>query len=681
MSNKHHEDYYNDKYTNNGFVKDLPPAYNAVENTNVASEIPPKGAKETATEDDSISNVSAKETFSCGFATTFKELWAYRNTLIIILTPLVLLPIPIIINTEPSRAGYLLLWMATWWVTECVPIAVTSLLPVVILPLMGVMKPGQISINYMRETAMLFIGGLVVAIGIEKWNLHKRIAFRILLIVGSKPVWLMMGFMLVTWFLSMWISNTATTAMMLPVVSAVLDQLDPTKLDDEMDTEDEHESLEKNNHANNGSAGTEMKQLSASTTHSEVTLDHQQTEAEKAERAEQWKKEYQNLCKGMNICICYAANIGGTATLTGTTPNLIMQGSIGNLYEERGLKSPLSFATWMGFGLPGAAISVILCWLWLQIYFFGFKGSIFGLCCAKRTARGDRESEAVLKVLRREYEKLGPWSFAEVMILIHFVALALLWLLRDPQFIPGWASLFKEGYIKDSTPAVIITILLFIVPAKKPTFFCLRKPGERRGPVTALMDWETVEEKFPWGVLLLLGGGFALAESATVSGLSAWISEQLTGLKNLPPWAMVMIICFAVAMITQVTSNTAITTLMMPILSGLSINIGLHPMILMLSATIAASCAFMLPVATPPNAIVFAYGHVTVVDMVKAGFMMNCVCVLVITLGINTWGNAMFNLSVMPWNTTTPVANATMLYAPVSPIVDNQLWNQYIEQY
>ncbi|CAH1800553.1 unnamed protein product [Owenia fusiformis] len=678
MSNRRNtptEDYYNDKYINRGYNHDIPPDYDNVKTPNIPSKLPPI---EPVPDDDNISNFSAKEKFICSFGNTLRELWAFRNTLIIILTPLLLLPIPLVINTEPARAAYLLLWMAIWWITECVPIAVTSLLPVIILPFMGLMTPGQISINYMRDAAMLFIGGLVVAIGIEKWNLHKRIAFRILLIVGSKPVWLMMGFMLVTWFLSMWISNTATTAMMLPVVSAVLDQLDPAKVNLEKEEGEDADSREK--HHANGVPGTELRQISSSTTHSESVLVHDDTETEKA-KAIEWKEKYNHLCKGMNLCICYAANIGGTATLTGTTPNLIMQGFINSMYEKRGLKSPLSFATWMGFGLPGAAISVILCWLWLQFYFFGFKGSIFGLCFAKKTAGRDREGDAVKRVLRKEYEKLGPWTFAEVMILIHFVGLATLWLTRDPQFVPGWASLFRDGYIKDSTPAVLVTILLFIVPAKKPTFFCLRKHGERRGPVTALMDWETVHEKFPWGVLLLLGGGFALAEAAQVSKLSAWISEQLTGLKHLPPWAMVMIICFAVAMITQVTSNTAITTLMMPILSGLSLSVGVHPMYLMLSATIAASCAFMLPVATPPNAIVFAYGHVTVVDMVKAGFMMNCVCVLVITLGINTWGNAMFNLSVMPWNASTPVANATMLYAPVSPIVDNQLWNQYIEQY
>ncbi|CAH1798293.1 unnamed protein product, partial [Owenia fusiformis] len=633
------------------------------------------------------------------------ELWAFRQTFFIICTPLLLLPLPLAIPTQPAYCGYILLLMAIWWVSEALPISVTSLVPLFGLPLLGVVPAGQVCLNYMKNANVLFLGGITVAIAIERWNLHKRIAFRILLVSGSKPIWLMLGFMLVTWFLSMWISNTATTAMMIPVIQAVLDQLDPANTPDFQDvpetpqdgavlileptsptlneeksllgttTESDIDDISFSN--NKRKSALDYKDLEASMNNEALNdnntydLPYETEEATKGDRAEfevgvpeekcltQEEKDFINITKGMNICVCFAANIGGVATLTGTAPNLVLQEYVTGLYKAHDKDDPISFTGWMAFGLPFASIAIVLCWIWLQLFFFGIKQSVFGFCFRKKGVQmnDSRKEEAVKSVLRKEYEKLGPMSFAEWVVLTNFLILAALWLTRDPRFVPGWGTLFKKGFVTDSTVSILICVLLFICPSRRPTFFCCRRYGDTSpsGPVEPLLDWETVWHKFPWGVLILVGGGFALADGAKVSGLSAWISNLLVELGSLPPWLMVMVLSFAVSMMTQVTSNTAITTLMLPILADLAAKVGLHPLYIMIPATVAASCAFMLPVATPPNAIVYAYGKITVMDMIKAGSMTTIIGVLVITLSICTFGRAIFQTDVLPWPITTHI--------------------------
>ncbi|CAH1801301.1 unnamed protein product [Owenia fusiformis] len=625
----------------------------------------------------------------------FLELWRFKGSLVMVLTPLLLLPLPLVINTSEAKCAYVMILMAVYWITEVIPIAITSLLPMVLLPLMGVMESEDLAKNYMKDTQMLFVGGLIVAVAIEKSNLHRRIALGVLLLVGSKPQWLMLGFMLPTWFLSMWISNTATTAMMIPVVEAVLQQLTETRklkqkkisgetpltgpsprnsdvslngvpaiysVREDKDASLKYDVTDLNGDTHSSSFPTKESLDVEDQVFKQVDLkDKGEFEVREASQkgdisgyvpVSKADKEFIQLCKGMSLCVCYSANVGGMSTITGTGPNLIMKGQVDLVFQKHGLESSgVNFTTWMLFGLPIACICLILAWIWLQIVYYGPRKF---LSCFSKDKNPD-ETAAVKRVIRAEYEKLGKMKFREVVTLAHFVMLALLWLTREPEFIPGWAAAFTKGYVTDATPALFIAILLFLMPIEWPEFLCCRTCSKtekgKSKPVDPLMDWYTVQHKLPWSVILLLGGGYALADASGESGLSKWISQQLVGLSNLNPVVMVLVICISVALFTEITSNSAVTTLLMPILADVAEAVDVNPLYLMFPAAISASFAFMLPVATPPNAIVFSYGRVKVIDMAKAGIGMNILCVLVVTLAVQTWGMAFFNLDKIPWET------------------------------
>ncbi|XP_072772907.1 Na(+)/citrate cotransporter isoform X5 [Taeniopygia guttata] len=548
-----------------------------------------------------------------------------------------------------ARCAYVIIIMAVYWCTEVMPLAVTSLMPVVFFPLLGVQTSKKVCLQYLNNTNMLFFGGLIVAISVEQWNLHKRIALRVLLILGVKPALLMLGFMAVTAFLSMWISNTATTAMMVPIVQAVLDQLDSTENDVTL--------VEQASGQTNTVIELEEKITSESTA-VHVVSNEQVTDDPKSSEEKKMRKR---ICKGMTLCVCYAASIGGTATLTGTGPNVVLKGQMNQLYPNN--NDVVNFASWFGFAFPNMVLMLVLAWLWLQCSFMGlnFKKSWgFG---TEKTAK----EKAAYSVLKAEMKKLGPMSYAEFNILLLFVLLVLLWFSRNPGFVKGWAArLFPGGekYITDSVPAVFIALLLFILPAHKPKCKAWnpsmsdpeQTEEDKKKPFLSapLLDWNVVQRKMPWSIVLLLGGGFALADASANSGLSAWMGHQMTPLGSIPPWSIATVIALITAVITECTSNVATATLFLPIFSSLAESIKIHPLYIMLPATLSASFAFMLPVATPPNAIVFSYGHIHVLDMVKAGIVMNMIAVCCVTLAINTWGRPMFELDTFPaWANST----------------------------
>ncbi|XP_071398856.1 solute carrier family 13 member 2 isoform X2 [Centroberyx affinis] len=577
-------------------------------------------------------------------------MWYHRNYLIIVITPIVLLLLPIFSPTPEAKCGYAIILMALYWCTECMPLAVTALLPIVLFPMMGIMKAGAVCVEYLKDSNMLFIGGLLVAIAVEHWNLHKRIALRVLLLVGVRPALLMMGFMSVSSFLSMWISNTATTAMMLPIAQAVLQQLSATEAQAD---ERELEAAAEDNHA---------FELETKQTKQEVTGEKPQvikTQPDNYGPQHEWSAEslqevrrkareqkYELLTKGMSLSVCYSASIGGTATLTGTTPNLILKGQVDKIFPNNG--DVINFASWFGFAFPNMVIMLIFSWLWLQFMFLGFNiKKSFG--CGVNNER-DKEAYAVM---RGEYMKLGGITFAESAVLTIFSLLVVLWFTREPGFMDGWATVLfnKEGqYVTDGTVAILMSMLFFAIPSQLPRFGGYGSDGEGKTVKSppALLNWQVVHERMPWNIILLLGGGFALAAGSEESGLSQWLGESLAPLKSIPAFAISLLLCLLVATFTECSSNTATTTLFLPILASMATAIGLHPLYVMLPCTIAASLAFMLPVATPPNAIAFAFGKLKVIDMVKAGFMLNIIGILTINVGINTWGYAMFNMHTFP---------------------------------
>ncbi|XP_016130406.1 solute carrier family 13 member 2-like isoform X1 [Sinocyclocheilus grahami] len=604
-------------------------------------------------------------------ASVLRWLWVNRNYFIIFITPLLILPLPLVFPTPEARCGFAIILMALYWCTECMPLAITALLPVILFPMMGIMESGKVCVEYLKDTNMLFIGGLLVAIAVEHWNLHKRIALSVLLIFGVRPALLMMGFMIVTAFLSMWISNTATTAMMLPISQAVLEQLSATEAD----------SDEKELREGQDNQAFELTEVNIKHPLDNVTGDKPNNNPDLEARinalSERRRKErevkYLRLFKVMSLSVCYSASIGGTATLTGTTPNLILKGQMDDIFPDN--NDVINFASWFGFAFPNMVLMLALSWFWLQFMYLGFNlKNSFG-CGLKN--EGDKEA---YRVMKNEYKKLGPISFAEGAVLVIFVTLVILWFTREPGFMPGWATeLFNKNgqYVTDGTVAIFMSTLFFVIPSRLHCSCSVSandehdeeaegvgeeekqkkdKKNKLRGTPT-LLNWKVVQEHMPWNIVLLLGGGFALARGSEVSGLSKWLGESLAPLQSIPPFAISLILCFLVGTFTECSSNTATTTLFLPILAFMATTIGLHPLYVMLPCTISASLAFMLPVATPPNAIAFSYGNLKVLDMAKAGFILNIIGILSINLGINTWGMAMFNLGTFPaWANTT---NAT----------------------
>lgn len=556
-----------------------------------------------------------------------RSLWAIRSWIFLVLA--FVSPFKLIaIGTPEARCAYVIIVMAKLWVTEALPIAVTALMPIFLLPMLGVQRGQEVSKNYVNDTSTLFLGGLFIAAAMEEVNLHRRIAVGVMRVLGSRINTLMLGLMLPTWFLSMWISNTAATSMMLPILVAVTEQMERMeKLDHEHhgDTEDAEEKK-------NGVASVEA-----------VTM-----EMDEGSTLRKKSPELKRMSKGFALCVAYGANIGGIATLTGTPPNLVLQGQADIFYARFGKSSSgITYVNWLAFAFPMSLLLLVLAWLYLQVVFLRQK------CCqGTESARKKAIQSAVLK----EWRALGRIKFAEVEVLVLFCVLALLWIFRNIPNVGGWGELFKDAKTgkvstaRDSTASILVACLLFILPREVPNVFCWFKPSETnpKPGFTPILSWRVAQDKVSWGVIILLGGGFALADAATKSGLSKWIGCKLAVFDFLDPWVMNLLVCLIIAGITEITSNTAIATLAMPIMFELATSVGMHPLYMMISTAVATSFAFCLPVATPPNAIVFSTGFVTILDMGIVGIPMNILSILVLTLAVNTWGKAIFDLGNVP---------------------------------
>lgn len=484
-----------------------------------------------------------------------------------ILTPIVSLTIILFADLKPGEPAVtntmaVALLMAVWWITEAVPLAVTSLLPVALFPILGIMDARIVSATYFNTVIFLFMGGFIIALAMQRWNLHRRIALRILMFTGVSPGRILLGFMLATAFISMWISNTATAMMMMPILISVIDKLE--------------EAI-----------------------------------------GEQSIKGYS---VGLLLGVAYGASIGGIATLVGTPPNL----SFVRIFQIYFPNAPeISFASWLLFALPVAVILFICTWLLLHLMYKPKKHNWANI--SRNT-------------FKEQLHDLGPIRYEEKIVLTVFILVAVLWIFRlDLDFgwfkIPGWSGLFpKSSFLDDGTVAIFMAILLFILPTKT--------AGSKR-----IMNWETAS-KIPWHIILLFGGGFALATGIKESGLSGWIGEQLIFIADFNPVLVIVSICLIITFLTELTSNTATTEMILPILAGIAISTNINPLLLMLPATLSASMAFMLPVATPPNAIVFGTNRITIAQMAKTGLLLNLVGAVVITLMTYFLGMVVFDIQI-----------------------------------
>ncbi|XP_071848721.1 solute carrier family 13 member 2-like isoform X2 [Apostichopus japonicus] len=594
--------------------------------------------------------------------------WAYRATLIIILVPTLASPL-LAQHSGPAKGGWVVIVMAAYWITEALPLAVTSLLPMILFPLLGILDMDDVTRNYFKDTVVLFFGSMVMAVTIEERNVHKRIALGTLLIMGSKPRWLMLGFMISTAFLSMWISNTATTAMMVPIAHAIVIQIIKDRkmlksskpslmvtgvksdLDDQID---ERKNVQHNNPAFETTDEKDFKEADIDKedqTGMKTTDDKPDVTEDELDIASLTPEELA-LSKGLLLSIAYSATIGGTTTLTGTGTTVAMTGIIEEIYGD---DPGITFANWFFFMLPATIISLFICWVWLQSYFLDRSCFVWFRdcnCCKEQSEDG----KAAHDLIRREYKALGGVTFGEFATLVHFAFLIILWLFRKSSFIPnfdGWTQLFLvPEYINDATVAMIIAISLFIFPSRMPWIF--RKmfgktdPGEEPGPMHPLLTWKTAQLKIPWNIVLLLGGGFALANGCEESGLSDWLADKFSALSGIPSWSLVFILTIVLCIFTEFTSNVATTTIFLPICAALAESLCVNPLYLMIPVTLACTYAYMLPAATPPNAIVFSFETVSIPDMVKAGALLNVVGILMANLLINSMGQVVYDVFTYP---------------------------------
>ncbi|XP_077868538.1 Na(+)/citrate cotransporter-like [Saccoglossus kowalevskii] len=586
----------------------------------------------------------------------FWELWSFMDIFVILFIPILCLPLIIAVPTSESYCGYVLLVMALYWVFECMPISVTSLIPLALFPVFGIMDGGATASMYFKDTSALLLGGIMMAIAIENWNLHRRIALGVLMISGTKPRWLLLGFMLVTWFLSMWISNSATTSMMLPIAQAVLVRLSEIKEENKeklRELESHHIDIDLSDEDNGAVAyvvdnGTMDTKPGNDSLHKDVTVTENRNEVKETDNADDFSisEEYKLMGKALMLAICYSSSIGGTCTLIGTPPNLILLGQLDDRYPDH----PLNFLSWFVFSFPSSLVFIFLAWLWLLATFLELNPCRESGCRSCSCSCETSEEETIIKnVLKNEYEKLGAWSWAELSVLTMFVALCLFWISRDIGGY-GWCMLFPEDYITDATPAIFMSIVLFCFPSEFPNFYFLRTKEDSppSKPRTSLLNWQVVNKKMPWSLFLLLGGGFALAEGMEMSGLSQWIGDLLTALDGLSDWVIVLI-CGAVAcFFTEITSNTAVATILIPILISLAETTCINPLYITVPCTILVSYAFMLPVATAPNAMVFSNGLLTIPDMALTGFFLSVFGIIWITFWVNSWGNLFEDIDTYP---------------------------------
>lgn len=455
----------------------------------------------------------------------------------------------------------ILTWIFTWWLSEAVPMPITSMSPLFLFPLFGIASADAVTKSYFNDVISLVLGSFILALAVEHYNIHKRLALNITLLFCGDPVnppLLLLGICATTAFVSMWMHNVAATVMMMPVATGILQRFPTTTEAGRNDTVDKY-------------------------------------------------------CRAVVLGVIYSAAIGGMSTLTGTGVNLILVGMWKSYFPE---EDPISFSTWLFFGLPLALL-----------IFFPLWAILCCLYCERGSGRvlGNYLDKTHLK---RELSLLGPMSFAEKMVLSVFSGLIVLWMTRNlTDDIPGWGALFK-GRAGDGTASVLMATLLFIIPNK-------RRKGEK------LMDWSKCK-KLPWNVVLLLGAGFAIADGVRLSGLADVLSRGLNFLETAPFWAIAPMVCLVGGIITEFASNNATTTLLLPLLIQISQTMRVHPLLLMVPGAVGAQFAFLIPTGTPSNVVGFTTGHIEIKDMIKTGLPLKIAATTILSLLMPTLGRYVF---------------------------------------
>ena len=485
----------------------------------------------------------------------------------LVLISMLLLPAPEGLSEAGWNTAAVTVFMAIWWITEAVPISVTALLPIVLFPLLGVQSIAASTGPYANPLIFLFLGGFILAIAMEKWELHKRIALVIVSKVGVAPKAIIFGFIVAAAFLSMWVSNTATAIMMLPIALSILALMD--------------KGMQEHGHEPSDSG--------------------QKTNFEIA----------------LILSIAYACNIGGMGTLIGTPPNALLAAF---MLENYGVE--IGFFQWMKVGVPLLVVSIPLLFYMLTRVIYPIK--------IKEIPGGE-------KLIANELHQLGSMNTQEIKVGILFVSAALLWIFRPllSDILPG---------LSDAGIAIGISIALFLVPAGRVKERDATLSEELQGGnFEGLLEWKDAN-RLPWGILLLFGGGLSMASAISSTGLASWIGNGIGGLQNWPVLLLVVIVIALMVFLTEMTSNTASTATFLPILASIAIGLGENPLLFAIPTVLAASCAFMLPVATPPNAIVYGSGRISIPEMSRAGLYLNFLFIFLLSIGAMTVFGTIFGI-------------------------------------
>ncbi|XP_029896797.1 solute carrier family 13 member 4 isoform X1 [Aquila chrysaetos chrysaetos] len=595
-----------------------------------------------------------------------KEILRSRNLLLVVLIPLLLLPLPLLYPSSEASCAYVLIVTAVYWVSEAVPLGAAALVPAFLYPLFGVMKSSEVAAEYFKNTTLLLMGVICVAASVEKWNLHKRIALRMVMMAGAKPGMLLLCFMCCTTVLSMWLSNTSTTAMVMPIVEAVLQELVNAEEEREVISTAGSTIIEENEpiglsekhgqpsleliFINEDATTTDFSSLMHSKSMNGVhmianpigTMNSKSNgqhlpqaqilvlPPKPSELGLSTKYRYQTrhdhmVCKCLSLSISYAATIGGLTTIIGTSTSLIFLEHFNNHYPNAEV---VNFGTWFLFSFPISLIMLVLTWFWMHWLFLGCN---FRETCSVSKKKKTKREEMSERRIQEEYKKLGN---------------------------------VRKGYRTDATVSVFLGFLLFLIPAKKPCFGKREKgDGEKSTDINTLdpiITWKDFQKTMPWEIVVLVGGGYALAAGCKTSGLSTWIGRQMLSLSSLPYWAVTLLACILVSLVTEFVSNPATITIFLPILCSMSETLLINPLYTLIPVTMCISFAVMLPVGNPPNAIVFSYGHCQIKDMVKAGLGVNLIGLAVVMVAINTWGIRLFQLNSFPeWAVVSNVTSQT----------------------
>ncbi|XP_076397359.1 protein I'm not dead yet [Megachile rotundata] len=534
---------------------------------------------------------------------TLRFLKTYYKIIFAVTWAIILLPAFLVYNVPETRCAYTILLMAGYWISECFPMAITSLIPLVLFPLFGVLSTADTCSCYMNDTIMVFIGGLVLAVSIEHSNLHLRIALGVMKTVGCTHGKLLAGLCAVTSFISMWVSNTAATAMMVPIIFAILNELEQAGLGrvfDKMPIDPENPDLEP--------------------LPTKVT-------------------------KAYLLAAAYCSTFGGTGALVGTGTNLTFKGIYESTFPESG---GINFTQWMVAALPQMIVNTALTWLYLRIVFMGYLRP--GSKDAQMANIGEEGEAVTNRVVQQRYAELGIFTFHEKAVATLFATCIFLWIFRKPGFVRGWSEVITEIDVRDSTPVIFISILMFFIP-KDPSFiYSFSKDPEKRPRVSSegLITWDVIEKKMPWSLMFLLGGGFAISKGSIASCLAKRIGEALVPLKYLPPAMILFLVSLFVGTITEFTSNVGIANITLPVISQMCVAMEIHPLYLMVPAAIMCSYSFRLPVGTPPNAIVTIVGKIPTKWLMIGGCGPAIYGLIVQGIFFIVWGTYIFGISDFP---------------------------------